>query len=657
MPLQTIEDIKGAIAAKEADLGELRERMNGDFDLLTLQEYQSRKGYESYTSSAPKNFFDKVTDGLNRATVTIQIKLPEKAKDKAKKAASDGELFLFGALAAIDRQLIASGEPPLREQLGLYICLRGWYAVKLLVYVPKGEKVTRFDAQPWDPIHMTWERGRDGLIWAAYKTNVTKAQAEDEYGMEIAGKEAVKIDFFNKTMNAVIIGNEWAKAPEDHNIDHVPVHIGAVGSMPTLQPSATTTAGSSDPEASLIRYRGDSVWSASRDLYESHNKYVSTLMDTQKRATVGSLVHASTGGEKTLKGDPYRSFQIIPIDSNGESIRPLDLPTAPPETAAILGLINADIQQSTLPYPLAYGGTTEAMSGVALSKLEDATRSVYSPRTGAMARTYSWLCEELLIQFSKKIDRPSTLRGFKPDDEVFFEVTAKPKSIDPDWFVSISVEPRMPRDRESEISMALAATSRRGPDDIPLMSKETARETILRLRDPHSEEGRALVEIGKSMPAVMAAEVAAALQRNGESELAQRVLESVGGGKVPPELMGGAPPPTNGQAPPPPGALPPGAPPTPAGAPPQQSPVDQVFQAVIEVLNRAGRPEMAQQFMAAATAGQLTQEILQPLAELLMQMGEQQLLGALFEILGIQPPEGLGPPTPAAIAGQQPAQI
>ena len=644
MPFDTIEDIKKAVEQKEADLEDLRVRMNEDFDLLTLQEYVARKGYESYTSSAPKNFFDKVTDGLNRATVTIQIKLPEKATKKAKQAASDGELFLFGALASIDRQRIAAGEPPLREEMGFFIDLRGWYAVRLLVFVPKGEKAVRFDAQPWDPIHVTWERGRDGLIWAAYKTNVTAAQAEDEYGITIAGKEAIKIDFFDKKKNAVIIGNEWAKEPEDHDIDHVPVHIGAVGSMPSLQPSSTTITGSADPTASLIQYRGDSVWSASRNLYKPHNKYVSSLMDTQRRATVGSLVHASPGGTKKLKGDPYRNFQIIPTDSaTGESIKSLELPVAPPETAAILGLINADIQQSTLPYPLAYGGTTEAMSGVALSKLEDATRSVYSPRTGAMARTYSWLCEELLIQFSKKIDRPSTLRGFKPDDEVFFEVTAKPDKIDPDWFVSISVEPRMPRDKEAEIAMALAATSRRGPDDIPLMSKETARETILRLRDPHSEESRALVEMGKSLPAVMAAEIGAALQRNGEPELAKRVLEATAGGGQPPPAAGAAPPATVDQ------------PPAPDGAPPEQSPVDQVFAKVVEVLNRAGRAEMAQQFMAAATSGQLTQEILQPVVQVLMQMGEQQLVGALFEILGIPPPEELG--APAASAGQQQAQV
>ena len=74
--IQLVED-------KETELSDIRTQMESDFDLLTLEEFSAKKGYESYTSSQPRNFFDKVTDALNRASLSIQIKLPEDAKEEA----------------------------------------------------------------------------------------------------------------------------------------------------------------------------------------------------------------------------------------------------------------------------------------------------------------------------------------------------------------------------------------------------------------------------------------------------------------------------------------------------------------------------------------------------------------------------------------------
>ena len=115
-------------------------------------------------------------------------------------------------------------------------------------------------------------------------------------------------------------------------------------------------------------------------------------MDIQERAVVGSQKVRSKDGKKTLMGDPYLTFTQITL-AQDEDVEPMELPKAPPETAAILGIVSQDLQQSTLPYPLAYGGTQQGLSGRALGILSEATRSVYSHRTEAMTRVYRWLCE------------------------------------------------------------------------------------------------------------------------------------------------------------------------------------------------------------------------------------------------------------------------
>ena len=536
----TIDEITQAIKTSEGILTDLRSRMEDDYDLWSLVPYEAedangkvRKGYQSYTSSAPRNFFDKVLDGLSKAQLTIRIQLPEKATEAEKRAANIGELYLFGALNAIDRQLSKRGEPPLRESLSFFICLRGWYAMRALVYMPKGGKETTFDVQAWDPIQVTWELGRNGLLWAARKHTATQGQILAEYGLTITGKDAEVTDFWDEERNSVLIESTFAKPPTAHKIGHVPVLIGAVGSMPTLQSSTGT---------SVLEERGDSVYAAARALYKPFNKYISTLMDMHQRGVTGSIVHMTKDGKKTFDGDPYLNWQEIVI-TEGESISALELPPSPPETAAILATISQDLQQSTLPFPLAYGGTEQAMSGRALSVLTEATRSVYFPRAEALTRSYTWLSEELLVQFSQKGIRKAELRGYKgKENKEFFQVEVKPSEIKTSWYVVAEVEPKLPRDEQGEIMMALAASQVREPGGLPLLSDQTIYEDILKLKDPLAEDTKRKAQLGERLPPVFAAEVAKALKAQGKDDLAAEVMvllgaKPQGGPSLPPQLV------------------------------------------------------------------------------------------------------------------------
>jgi hypothetical protein len=572
MPFNTVDDIKAAIDRVEQDMAQLVTRWDEDFDLLTLVEYDAKKGYESYTSPAPKNYFKKILDGLNRAAVTIQIKLPEDTSEEDRRNASTGELFLHGGLNAADRRLIKSDKPTLRRGIGFNMCLRGWFAVRALVYVPKGHDETVFDIMPWDPMHVTWEHGSEGLLWAAHKRMVTKAQALAEYGVESTKADVEVIDFWDVDNNSIIIGSEFNKEPEPHNIGHVPVLIGAVGSMPTMQPGRFATNTTLDASSSLLEFRGESVWDSARNIYGPMNKYVSQVMDMAKKSVVGSLLHFTKDGKGRIEGDPHETFQIIPMKI-GESLEPLRAPEAPPEVAALLRIIGADVQQSTLPDPLAFGGTEAPESGRALAIRLEATRSQFNPYTEALATVYTWVCEEMLSQFSGKGAKPTVMRGFNVDNE-FFQVTVKPSEVKKDWFVSVRVEPRLPRDEEIEIATASAATARPSPDEQPLLSKRTAREDILRLRDPDAEEGRILAEMGLSMPPIVAARIAAALKRQGEDELAAQITALADQGR-------------NGQTP---------GPPTPGQPTPgQPSPeIPMLVEALVRAFTDAGFPQIAE---------------------------------------------------------------
>ena len=636
-------EILKAVKYQQAEMEDLRTRMEDDFDVYKLTEYSAKSGYESYTSTAPKNFFDKILDGVNRAALTINIRTDEGAKEDERDDANQGELFLIGALNDIDRRARFRREKALRRNIAFMACLRGWIALRCLIYVPEGEKNTVFDVLSWDPMHVTWEDGPGGLIWAAYQRKATKSQIHAEYGYIIEGEDALVTDFWTREKNCILVNGEFIKEPMEHMIGHVPIFIGNVGDMPDIQQKDFT--GQTLRSNNTLEYQGESVWSTARDIIEPRNQYISQLMDTAKRSVAGSLVHKSKAGDKKIKGDPYASFQEIVIEE-GEEIYPLELPSAPPETAAILGAIDHDWQQSTLPYPLAYGGTQAAESGRALAIRIEATRSAYSPRTHLLRECYQWLCEEILGQFAnpKRKNKAVDLHG-ESNEMSFFQVTKKPTDIKEDWVVDVIVEPRLPRDEAEEINMSIAATRSGGSGEQPLMAISSARRDILKLKNPDLEEQRVLAEMGKALPPIMNRRIAAAMASEGDEEGAGILMNWINsqeqGAQAAPTDMSGQP-----VAP----AAANGATPQRAGPTPEEM---QLLQEVMTVLVEAGRQDLAQELAqtldgAAAPRDGLLDEII----NVLQNSGAGELAQALLQALGSGQPTGQ--PTGQPVAPAQP---
>ena len=645
-------EILKVIKYQQTEMEDLRTRMEDDFDIYKLVGYQADPGYESYTSTAPKNFFDKILDGVNRAALTINIKIDENAQESERDDANQGELFLIGALNDIDRRARFRREKALRRNIAFMACMRGWVALRCLIYVPEGEKNTVFDVLSWDPMHVTWEDGPGGLVWAAYQRKATKSQIHAEYGHLIEGEDALVTDFWTREKNCILVNGEFIKEPMEHMIGHVPIFIGNVGDMPDIQQKDFT--GQTLRSSNTLEFQGESVWSTARDIINPRNKYISQLMDTAKRSVAGSLIHKSKAGDKKIKGDPYASFQEIVIEE-GEEIHPLELPSAPPETAAILGAIDHDWQQSTLPYPLAYGGTQAAESGRALAIRIEATRSAYSPRTHLLRECYQWLCEEILGQFAnpKRKNKPVELHG-ESNEMSFFQVTKKPKDIQQDWVVDVIVEPRLPRDEAEEINMSIAATRSGSGGEQPLMAISSARRDILKLKNPDLEEQRVLSEMGKALPPIMNRRIAAAMVSEGDEEGAEILMNWIQSQE---QQMQGAPTDMSGQpiaGPATNGAAPEGAAPQRTGPSPEET---ELLQTVMSVLVEAGREDLAQELAQALDGTAAPRDgLLDEIINVLQNNGAGELAQALLQALGAGQPTGqpAGQPAARPVAPAQP---
>ena len=528
MPMYTtVAEMLAAIEEEEQSLSDARAQMEDDFGMIFLEDSgfePEDDSYSEFVDPAPQNFFNKVVDGANRALIRIAIKLPEDASDDEKDEASDGELFVFGALKHIDDRLMATQEPPLRESLVWHGSARGWMALRCIVHVPKGEKDVAFDVVPWDPMHMTWKSGKNGLIWAAYKRWLSYAEAYDEYGEEIAEQVgesgAITVDWWDTEGNSIIVGSDFIKDNEPHGLDHVPIFLTPVGSMPTIMPKITGMQANTGKNAT--KHRGQSVLHAWRQTIGPHNQEVSFIMDVARRARDAPLLYQTEAGVKQLKDDPYGSFKIISL-AQGEKLAPIELPQVPPESSAVLNVIERGRLEATLPQPISHGGSDAPESGIALAIRIDQTRSVYSPRTEGVARAYSWLCKELILQTKVKAGRKNMkLSGFNSDDE-FFRITMTPAKLDPTWFFDVRVEPRLPRDETEEANRFMLLTQ--SPSDGEAgMSYETGREEILKIRNPSAEHNRVLREKAERLPPGQITALAASLRDQNNEEGARQVL-------------------------------------------------------------------------------------------------------------------------------------
>jgi len=554
---------------------DLFDQIDTDFDLFALKPYQGDSGHQAYTSPAARNDFLKVYHGVNKASLTWQIVVPEDAPKEERDKASKGEALLSGILNDVDRQHRKVGEPPLREGVGWIGCGRGVAALKCLIYTDlNGEQTV--DVKEWDPLHMAWEKGADGLAWASYEYTVSKEEAEERWGVKLSADECRVIDFFDRKTNAVVLAegtgqgegdSQFVKKPTDHGLGHVPVFLGFVGGMPTIY--------TKNKDATL-KYRANSVWASSRNVYPTQNKQISFIMDTAEKSVAGTLVHRKRGGGPLPAGihDPYSAWSVINMDSAmEETLEPLKPPEVPKESAVILGLLDRDKQESTVPYPIGYGLDPQAHSGAALAMMNDNTRSVYGPFTSLMEEAWTWLCEEILGQFKAK-GQTMKLKGFDQQGK-FFVMDASPDDVEPDWYIVVRCEPKLPRDEQGEMQMALAATSPRGPTGRPLLSDLSTYEKLLKLQNPDGEIARIDDQQVRAMinaqPAIAIRKTAMALLDKGDRESALELLNSI-------PAPGG------------PGGSAPGATPGQPPAVPQQQIPPEAQQMIMEVSQKLGIP-------------------------------------------------------------------
>ena len=434
VPIPTPQQITALVDSQELYLEPLRSRMDKDWALATLEEFDAGPGYRSYTSNEPMVYFDKITVALASGKLQIRYPVSRSRRQKREKEAA-AERFHIGILRLNDERLLRLGQPRLVESLAGFTCLRGWYCGRATLAKDLLTGETYPDITPWDPIQVSWGMGPKGLKWICHKSKKTYAEILEQYGIDVNPNSAggspdwaetyfsnqakdnslgVDVyDWLDEANSMVVINGEFAKPPTPHGAwGRVPAFFGAVGPLPLIQ------ARSQSSQTNLV-HQGESIFAANRRIYEKVNLVLSTMLQLVALSRDQAILLYSPDGSKTLKDNPSLEGSVVSL-STQDKLEIMPLIEMSRDTGAFLGLLSAEVQRGALPYSV-YGQLAFQLSGYAVNLLKQATESPLLPRQHAVQNAIWQITDIIGGQFASRAFPNMRLQGYGQNRDFFDE--------------------------------------------------------------------------------------------------------------------------------------------------------------------------------------------------------------------------------------------
>jgi len=472
-----------------------RVRMEGDYVLWRLEQYDAGEDYESYTSNEPRAYADKIIAWLVDSVLTIRMPQTN-SQNFERRQMSAKERFLIGILDSADERLTDMILPSVREQLAWHICLRGWWAsLSLLRKLKDGSTIV--DMTPWDPMHTYWGIGKGGkLAWACLHMRKTSAEIMAEYEFKVESDtdddEGHDIySYYDDTDHVLILGSGDENAengtllrkPEPHGARAadgsrlwVPVSIGAVGATPPIQ-GYNHSGGRAGNDYNADP--GDSIYGADRRLYEIRNQVMSIMLELVARSQKPGMKVKSRDGSKTLDEDPFKQGSEISL-AEGDDVEALDPLRMAIDTLPFLGNISSEIQRGAIPYS-AFGELSFQLSGFAINSLNDNIGTILQPRIAALQRAYRQICMMPADQYEGGGYQSFQINGFDINRDYFSE-QIEPDVIKGTGTPLFEITAILPADDQGK--MQLASVARQLVNGRPMLPDPYIWDTILQIQNP-----------------------------------------------------------------------------------------------------------------------------------------------------------------------------
>ncbi len=363
------------VKEKESELWDLTRRMDGDRDLLYLKDYVMRDKDKkivpdiiNITLPDIAIFAAEILSRLGEATERISVTSENKSLDTA-----TIEEFQRAAFDSADDRLRRQGLPSVNVFTDEQVCIRG-RAARRVLFRMGADGVLVPDITSWDSRFVTYDYDEEGLMWAAYKTERTRAMIEAEYGITPQGKDATVLDVWDKEHNEVWI-DDVLRLEQEHPYGFTPIALQVV------------SLGSMLADENTIEHSGESLFFLIRDLIPELFRLVSIAQTINMRLAKGAYKFKNKGGTNTEPPDYDEATGIGAMSSMGveEDIEPMRVDDIKQSFSQLTAIIETRLQRGSISnVDLGILGATPP-SGVTLLAARSERDTVYRPRIQAKA--------------------------------------------------------------------------------------------------------------------------------------------------------------------------------------------------------------------------------------------------------------------------------
>jgi len=377
---------------KEAEQSELIKRWKIDSGLLYLDKYimMGPDGLHkvpdviNVTLSIPGRFANDVISTLGTAREQTIIESEDKNLDT-----TEIEEFRKAAFASANAKLRLQNRWELNPWWDFHSCIRGGCAARCLFQMVDG--VLDTDIMPWDRRYVTYDIGKKGLDWAAYKTTRTKGMIEAEYGEELKnvtiGKEAEVLDVLDTEHNEIWVAGKKIREQE-HPFGFTPAIIQMV------------VLGSMLADKDSLQHQGESIFFLIREAVPELNRLLSimqTLNFTTLKPPAGWGSKEGEGATAPAYDDVMAPGSMTPQDIGG-GVTEIKFGDAQRSAQLAYAIMSKAIQEATVAASDLGVIESPPASGVRAMIAGESRDQLLSPRLGVKALMNQGLADMFTAQ-------------------------------------------------------------------------------------------------------------------------------------------------------------------------------------------------------------------------------------------------------------------
>ena len=363
-----LDKVKGV----EKTLEPLRQRMDKDMTVYYLEKFvlvdsknKPIPHADNVTLNDPRTFADRVINILGGAKRRFTVR----GKAEVQTAV---EGFMKELYSVNDEVLEAKTLEDFEFTLDFFATLRGWMMARVLMYKNGGRCVP--EIIPIDPRYGAWQVGNQGLDWGSYRISMSPLQINQMFGREEAGEKEKEVLFvWTRDEYCAYLGDQQIQTTS-HELGVCPI---IVVPTPTHPPSLLSS------DANAIKYRGESIYAANREVYAKLNDFASVWATINKMTFLSPIAFLSPQGRRMTE-TPFGIGVVISL-KDGEKFVPIPTKELSQSAQVLFGQLFAGAQRGSLPN-VDYGELSFELSAVAISKLTESRNVVFQPRLKAKSR-------------------------------------------------------------------------------------------------------------------------------------------------------------------------------------------------------------------------------------------------------------------------------